>query len=218
MLQVAAVGRSRAPSTRWRAPSCAEAEARSLAYLAGRGLPGPAGPRGGGHGSTGRTARVGNLALFAGRRHRRSPRKRPEELLELEQAGNTVMLVQGAPAPGHAPEMLGLVAVADTVRPEARAATAALEGRGHPPHGDADRRQRAHRGRDRRAGGRGRGARQPAARRQGAGDREAHGGVRPGGDGGRRRERRAGPGALHRRALRWAAPARTRRSRPRTSC
>ena len=127
------------------------------------------------------------------------------------------MLVHGATAPGRDPEVLGLVAVADTIRPEARAATAALKAAGirHTVMltGDNERTARA------------------IAEQAGVddvranllpdgkvrGDREAHGRVRPGGDGGRRRERRAGAGARHRWASPWAAPARTRRSRRRTS-
>jgi Cd2+/Zn2+-exporting ATPase len=53
-----------------------------------------------------------------------------DEVDQLEQAGNTVMLVHGAAAEGRPPEMLGLVAVADTIRPEAQAATAGLRAAG----------------------------------------------------------------------------------------
>jgi Zn2+/Cd2+-exporting ATPase len=127
VLQVAAAVESRSEHPLARA-IVRRAEARSLAYqpaedfraLLGRGAEGRV---------HGQTARVGNLALFADAGIA-LPATATGGVAELEQAGNTVMLVQGAMASGRDPEVLGLVAVADTIRPEARAATAALKAAG----------------------------------------------------------------------------------------
>jgi Cd2+/Zn2+-exporting ATPase len=72
---------------------------------------------------------VGSPVLFAGAGIA-LPAGAAGRAADLEQAGNTVMLVHGAPAPGREPEMLGLVAVADTIRPDAPAAVAALKAAG----------------------------------------------------------------------------------------
>jgi Cd2+/Zn2+-exporting ATPase len=102
-----------------------QAEAQSLAYrpaeefraVLGRGAQGTV---------YGATARVGSPALFTGAGIV-LPERAAVEAARLEQAGNTVMLVHGAPRPGGAAEMLGLVAVADTIRPDAAQATAQLK-------------------------------------------------------------------------------------------
>ncbi len=99
------------------------AEAQGVAYRPGasfQALPG----QGAQALVDGQTVRVGNPALFAG-----AGIAIPEAVLQqgarLEATGTTVMLVHGAPA--GTPEFLGLVAVADTIRPDAQAATAALK-------------------------------------------------------------------------------------------
>ena len=127
VLQVAAAVEARSEHPLARAV-VRQAETRSLAYqpaegfraLLGRGAEGQV---------YGRAARVGNLALFADAGIP-LPEAATRGAAELEQAGNTVMLVHGATAPGREPEVLGLVAVADTIRPDARAATAALKAAG----------------------------------------------------------------------------------------
>ncbi|MGE5602953.1 MAG: heavy metal translocating P-type ATPase, partial [Nitrososphaerales archaeon] len=123
VLQVAAAVEARSEHPLARAV-VRQAEAQSLAYqpaegfraLLGRGAEGQV---------YGQLARVGNPALFA-EAGILLPAAATAGAATLEQAGNTVMLVHGATGAGREPEMLGLVAVADTIRPEARAATAAL--------------------------------------------------------------------------------------------
>jgi Cd2+/Zn2+-exporting ATPase len=105
-----------------------EAETRGLLFRPAEGFRASVG-RGAAGTVNGSMAMVGNPALFAGAAIPVPPAAL-EAITQLEQAGNTVMLAHGAAAPGAAPAMLGLVAVADTVRPEARAAVAALKAAG----------------------------------------------------------------------------------------
>lgn len=127
VLQVAAAVEARSEHPLARAV-VAEADARALSYLPAEGFQAVLG-RGAQGQVNGQAARAGNAALFAG-----AGISLPEEATrtagQLEGAGNTVMLVHGAPSAGRAPELLGLVAVADTIRPEAREATAQLKAAG----------------------------------------------------------------------------------------
>ncbi len=127
VLQVAAAVEARSEHPLARAV-VRQAAARSLAYRPAEGFRAVLG-RGAEGQVHGRTAWVGNPALFADAGIA-LPAAATGRAIELEQAGNTVMLVHGAPAPGHEPELLGLVAVADTMRPEAPAAMAALRAAG----------------------------------------------------------------------------------------
>jgi Zn2+/Cd2+-exporting ATPase len=127
VLQVAAAVEARSEHPLARAV-VADAEARGLTYrpaegfraLVGRGAEGQV---------NGQTARVGNAALFAAAGIS-LPAPAAEQVAQLEGAGNTVMLVHGAAGPRREPELLGLVAVADTIRPDAQPATAGLKAAG----------------------------------------------------------------------------------------
>jgi Zn2+/Cd2+-exporting ATPase len=127
VLQVAAAIEARSEHPLARA-IVAQAEARSLAYRPAEGFRAAVG-RGAEGLVNGEAARVGNLALFT-EANIALPPAAADSAMQLERAGNTVMLVHGAAVPGRAPAMLGLVAVADTIRPDALAATAALKAAG----------------------------------------------------------------------------------------
>lgn len=127
VLQVAAAVEARSEHPLARAV-VRRAEARGLAYrpaenvraVTGRGAEGLV---------NGQAARVGNAGLYVAANIALS-QAATDAALRLEQAGNTVMLVHGAAAPGRPAELLGLVAVADVIRPDARSANAALKAAG----------------------------------------------------------------------------------------
>jgi Cd2+/Zn2+-exporting ATPase len=127
VLQVAAAVEARSEHPLGRAVM-RQAEARSLSSEPAEGFRAMVG-RGAEAQVYGQAARVGNPALFADAGIA-LPGAATAAAAELEAAGNTVMLVHGAPGVGRAPELLGLLAVADTIRPDARAATAALKAAG----------------------------------------------------------------------------------------
>jgi Zn2+/Cd2+-exporting ATPase len=102
-----------------------EAELRGLAYQPGEHFQAWLG-RGAQAQVGGEPAWVGNPALFTDAGIA-VPDLAAAESARLEGAGNTVMLVYGATAAGTAPQFMGVVAVADTIRPDARAVTAALK-------------------------------------------------------------------------------------------
>ena len=127
VLQVAAAVEARSEHPLARAV-VRRAEEQSLSYQPAEGFRALLG-RGAQAQVNGQTARVGSPALFADAGIALSDAA-AAGAAELERAGNTVMLVHGAPGAGQAPEMLGLVALADTIRPDAREATAALKAAG----------------------------------------------------------------------------------------
>ena len=134
-----------------------------------------------------------------------------ETVAGLERQGKTAVVV------GDEDGALGVIAVSDPLRPDARRAVAMLRDLGVERGRHAHRRQsRDGRGRGR-AGRRRRRPRRPAAGREGRRRHRAARPLRRGRDGRRRRQRRSGAGRRRLSASPWARPAPTPPSRPPTS-